>query len=229
MRFQTELVPGVLTRRYKRFLADVVLPDGREVVAHCPNPGAMTGLAEPGTTVWLEPNDDPRKKLKFGWRLTELPGGFACIDTGIANRVVAEALTARQIPALAGYETFRPEVKYDEGSRVDFLLSGGGPDLWLEVKSVTLRRSGTLAEFPDTKTARGAKHLGALARRAAAGDRAMVLYMVMRTDCTEMAVAADIDPGYAAARDIARGVETLCHAAHITGKSVELGQQLPVL
>jgi len=228
MRFQTELVPATLTRRYKRFLADVVLADGREVVAHCPNPGAMTGLAEPGTRVWLEPNDDPRKKLKFGWRLTELTSGFACIDTGIANRVVAEALVAKAIPALAAYDTVKPEVKYDEGSRVDFLLTGGGRDLWLEVKSVTLCRSGKLAEFPDTKTARGAKHLGALARRVAAGDRAAVLYVVMRTDCTQMGVAGDIDPGYAAARDAATGVETLCHAAHIDANSVELARAVPV-
>lgn len=226
MRFQTELVPGALTRRYKRFLADVILPDGREVVAHCPNPGAMTGLAEPGTRVWLEPNDDPRKKLKYGWRLTELNSGLVCIDTGIANRVVAEALESRAIPGLSGYDAVRAEVKYDEGSRVDFLLTGGGADLWLEVKSVTLRRDGTLAEFPDTKTARGAKHLGALARRARAGDRAAVLYIVMRTDCTHMALAADIDPGYAAAHAAAEGVDFLCHAAHITAQDVTIGPRL---
>lgn len=234
MRFQTELVPATLTRRYKRFLADVVLPDGREVVAHCPNPGAMTGLATPGMTVWLEPNDDPKKKLKHGWRLTELGGGdFACIDTGIANRVVAEALAARAIPALAAYDTARAEVKYDEGSRVDFLLTedgpGAGSDLWLEVKSVTLRRTGQLAEFPDTTTARGARHLGALARRVEAGDRAMVLYVVMRTDCTHMTIASDIDPAYAAAHAAAAGVETLCHLAHISGKEVTIGPPLPAL
>ncbi|MEO0937663.1 MAG: DNA/RNA nuclease SfsA [Pseudomonadota bacterium] len=226
MRFQTELVPATLIRRYKRFLADVVLHDGRAAVAHCPNPGAMTGLAEPGTKVWLEPNDDPRKKLKFGWRLTELDSGFVCIDTSIANRVVAEALECGAIPGLGGYDTVRAEVKYDEGSRVDFLLSGAGPDLWLEVKSVTLRRTGQLAEFPDTKTARGAKHLGALARRAQAGDRAAVLYLVMRTDCTEMAIASDIDPAYAAAHAAAAGVEFLCHAAHITAQDVTAGQPL---
>ena len=90
MRFQTTLVPAKLIRRYKRFLSDVVLEaDGDEVVAHCPNPGAMTGLAEPGQRVWLEPNDDPKKKLKFGWRITELSDGqFACIDTSLSNKVV---------------------------------------------------------------------------------------------------------------------------------------------
>lgn len=226
MRFQTELVPGALTRRYKRFLADVVLPDGREVTAHCPNPGAMTGLAEPGMRVWLEPNDDPRKKLKFGWRLTELDSGLVCIDTGIANRVVAEALEDRAIPGLGAYDQVRAEVKYDEGSRVDFLLTGGGPDLWLEVKSVTLCRTGALAEFPDTKTARGARHLGALARRVLTGDKAAVLYLVMRTDCTDMAIAADIDPTYAAAHAAATGVEFLCHAAHITAQDVTVGPRL---
>ncbi|MEM8579276.1 MAG: DNA/RNA nuclease SfsA [Pseudomonadota bacterium] len=227
MRFQTELVPATLVRRYKRFLADVTLPDGREVTAHCPNPGAMTGLAEPGTRVWLEPNDDPRKKLKFGWRLAEVEGGFACIDTGIANRVVAEALGARQIPALQGYDNVRAEVRFDEASRADFLLTGGGPDLWLEVKSVTLMRTPALAEFPDTKTARGAKHQAALARRVAAGDRAAVLYLVMRTDCCAMQVAADIDPAYDAAARQA-GLTTLCHAAQIARDSITLGPALPL-
>jgi len=141
MRFQTPLVPGRLIRRYKRFLSDIALEgDGREVVAHCPNPGAMLGLAEPGMRVWLEPNDDPKKKLKFGWRLVELDGGhMAGIDTAVPNRVVREALLARAIPALAAYDRVKPEVKYGQNSRVDFLLSGDG--LW----RCSMRIAGTSA------------------------------------------------------------------------------------
>ena len=125
MRFQTDLVPARLVRRYKRFLADAILDsNGQEVTVHCPNPGAMLGLAEAGSRIWLEPNDDPRKKLKFGWRLVELGDGhLAGIDTGVPNRVVKEALIAREIPELGSYETIRPEVPYAEKSRVDFLLS----------------------------------------------------------------------------------------------------------
>lgn len=227
MRFQTELVPATLTRRYKRFLADAVMADGREITAHCPNPGAMTGLAVPGSRIWLEPNDDPKKKLKFGWRLAEVAGGFACIDTGLANRVVHEALDARVIPGLGAYDTIRPEVKFGSGNRVDFLLSGGGLDLYLEVKSVTLVRTPGLAEFPDTTTARGAKHQAALAQMVAQGHRAAVLYVVMHAGCRAMALAADIDPAYAAAARAA-GLPTLCHAADISAQGITLGAPLPL-
>lgn len=205
MRFQTPLQPARLIRRYKRFLADMHLPDGREVVAHCPNPGAMTGLAEPGMTCWIEANDDPRKKLKYGWRLVEFPGGLANIDTALPNRIVGEALRAGTIPALAGYTTCRAEVPYGTASRVDFLLSGGpGPDTLVEVKSVTLRREAGWGEFPDCVTTRGAKHLGELAQAAQSGRRAVVLYLLGRTDCTRLRLAADIDPGYARAAAQAR-------------------------
>src|SRR6056297_3176087 len=122
MRFATPLVPGRLKRRYMRFLSDVVLDTGEEVKAHCPNPGSMLGLNAPGTRVWLERNDDPKKKLDWGWRLVELDSGFVTIDTGLANRVVGEALRAGAVPALAGAGRVRAEVKFGTGSRVDFCL-----------------------------------------------------------------------------------------------------------
>ncbi|MCZ4350932.1 DNA/RNA nuclease SfsA [Roseovarius aestuarii] len=232
MRFQTPLVPAVLIRRYKRFLADIRLEDGREVVAHCANPGAMTGLALPGTTIWVESNDDPRKKLDYGWRLTELPcGHMACVDTGAANRVVGAALAKGQIPALAGCDTIRAEQRYGEKSRIDFLLSHDGrPDTYVEVKSVTLSRQSGLAEFPDTVTARGARHLAELARVAQGGQRAVLFYLVQRTDCMATTVAVDIDPAYAAALNAARaaGVEVLAYRAEITPSKITLGCEIPV-
>lgn len=230
MRFQTDLVPARLIRRYKRFLADCTLEDGREVVAHCANPGSMMGLAEPGVKIWLEPNDDPKKKLKFGWRLVDHENGhFIGVDTSLPNKAVRAALEAGEIAALAAYSNVKPEVKYGTNSRIDFLLSDEGlPDAYVEVKSVTLSRTEGLAEFPDSVTARGAKHLGELAEVAGAGHRAVLLYLVQRTDCTHVAMAGDIDPTYAQAHKDATiaGVETLCIGTHITPKGVEIASPL---
>ena len=228
MNFGAPLLPGRLIQRYKRFLADVELDDGRSVTAHCANPGAMTGMAEPGMRVWVEPNDDPKKKLKFAWKVVEVAGGLAGIDTGLPNKVVEEALRAGAIPAFSGYDDIRREVKYGAGSRIDFLLSGAGlPDCFLEVKCVTLRR-GDMAEFPDTKTARGAKHLHELAAMAQGGARAATLYLAHRADCADMRIAGDIDPAYAAAHEDARaaGMETHAFAADVTLTGVTLGAQM---
>ncbi|TDL89214.1 DNA/RNA nuclease SfsA [Meridianimarinicoccus aquatilis] len=234
MRFQTPLVPARLVRRYKRFLADAVLEEtGEEVVAHCPNPGAMLGLREPGLRIWLERNDDPKRKLRYGWRLAELEDGhWAGIDTSVPNRVVREALEARVVAPLAGYGTVKPEVRYGTKSRVDFLLTEPGlPDAYVEVKNVHLRRDGDLAEFPDSVTARGARHLAELSNMAAEGHRAVMLYLVQRTDCARLQMAADLDPAYAAAFDLARstGVEMLCFGTDIDVHGVRFGGQMPVV
>jgi len=243
MRFQTDLVPARLIRRYKRFLADCMLEadtsantfanaseSRREVTAHCANPGSMMGLAEPGTRIWLEPNDDPRKKLNYGWRLVEHENGhFTGVDTSLPNRVLRAALQARGIAALSAYTEVVPEVKYGTNSRVDFLLRGAGlPEAYVEVKSVTLCRTPGLAEFPDSVTARGAKHMADLAEVARAGHRAVLIYLVQRTDCTHVDIAADLDPTYAKAHADATkaGVETLCIGTHITPGGVEIAGPL---
>lgn len=232
MNFSTPLIRATLQRRYNRFLADVTLEDGQTVTAHCPNPGAMLGLKDPGLTVWVEPNDNPKRKLKHAWRLVELPGGhWAGIDTGVPNQVVGEALRARAIPQLAAYSAVRAEVKYGENSRIDFLLTGDGlPDAYVEVKNVHLLRTGTLAEFPDCVTTRGAKHLRELAQMVAQGHRAVMLYLVQRTDCAALDFARDIDPAYGQAFDAARlaGVEALCYDTDIELTGVRLRRALPV-
>ncbi|MBD3664833.1 DNA/RNA nuclease SfsA [Sulfitobacter aestuariivivens] len=233
MRFQTDLVPARLIRRYKRFLADCTLEDGREVTAHCANPGSMMGLAAPGTRIWLEPNDDPKKKLKYGWRLVDHENGhFTGVDTSLPNRALKAALMAREVSALADYTHVRPEMRYGQNSRIDFLLTGDGlPDAYVEVKSVTLNRTPGLAEFPDSVTARGTKHLHELAQMAQAGKRAVLLYLVQRTDCTKFAMAADIDPAYAAAHSAATasGLETLCLGTHITPNAITLDAPLALV
>ncbi len=224
MKFAVPLVPARLIRRYKRFLADCRLEDGREVTAHCANPGSMMGLAVPGEKIWLEPNDDPRKKLKFGWRLVDHENGhFTGVDTSVPNKALRAALEAGEIPELAHYRTVRAEVKYGENSRIDFLLTQPGlADVYVEVKSVTLSRQPGLAEFPDSVTKRGTKHLGELAAMAQQGHRAIMLYLVQRTDCDHFELAADIDPAYAAAFSAAQaqGVERLIYGTRISPRGV---------
>jgi sugar fermentation stimulation protein A len=247
MRFQTPLVPARLIRRYKRFLADCLLEDGREVTAHVANPGSMLGLKDEGLKIWLEPNDDPRKKLKWAWRLIEHPVGqsgnqsgnqsgehpakhFTGVDTSMANRVLKTAFQDGKVPGFDGYAHVRPEVKYGTNSRIDFLLTGGShPDTYVEVKSVTLSRQTGLAEFHDSVTARGAKHLAELAAMAQQGQRAVMLYLVMRTDCTHVKLASDIDPAYAAAFQQAQtaGVEATAISCQLSPHGVSLKTTLP--
>lgn len=189
------------------------------------------GLKDEGMRVWLEGNDDPKKKLDWGWRLAEVSGAFVGIDTGAANNVVGEALRSG-IVELDGYDTIRAEVKYREKSRVDFLLSGDGRrDCYLEVKSVTLMRETGLAEFPDSVTARGAKHLGDLAAMVQQGHRAVLLFLVQRTDCVRVAVAQDLDPTYANAfKDaVDAGVEVMCFACDITPDGITMTDRLPFI
>lgn len=231
MEFPSPLIPARLIKRYKRFLADCTLEDGREVTAHCANPGSMMGLAVPGTKIWLEPNDDPKKKLKFGWRLVDHENGhFTGVDTSVPNRALKAALEAHAFPELGPYDRVRPEVKYGEKSRIDFLLEGEGLT-YVEVKSVTLARHVGLAEFPDSVTARGAKHLVELANMVREGHRAVMFYLVQRTDCERFDLARDIDPTYAAefAKARAAGVEVMCYDTRITPAGVNIGKPLAVL
>lgn len=230
MRFETPLIPARLIRRYKRFLADCRLEDGREVTAHCANPGSMMGLANPGMKIWLEPNDDPKKKLKFGWRLVDHENGhFTGVDTSAPNRALRMALENQEIAELAAYGSVRAEVKYGECSRIDFLLEQPDlPDCFVEVKSVTLCRQPGLAEFPDSVTARGARHLAELAAMVEQGHRAVMLYLVQRSDCDRFDLATDIDPVYAQAFAESReaGVECLIYGTSLSPAGVELAKPL---
>lgn len=234
MEFPTPLIRGRLIRRYKRFLSDILLEDGRTTTAHCPNSGSMLGLQAPGSEVWLARAPDPKRKLPYTWELVRSGGGLVGIHAARANQIAAEAVAQLRIGELRGYDTIRREVPYGTASRVDLLLSGPNrPDCYAEVKNVHLRRdthrSGT-AEFPDSVTKRGAKHLVELATMVRSGARAIMIYVVQRQDCDRFQLAADIDPGYATAFAEARaaGVEAICYACSLTTRGIEISRQLPI-
>jgi sugar fermentation stimulation protein A len=240
MRFACELVPATLIRRYKRFLADVELADGSVVVAHVANPGAMTGLQTTSARVWLSKSPSLTRKLPYSWELVEVDFGsmpeLAGVNTLHPNPIVAEALAAGTIPELASYATLRREVKYGrvlngKGSRVDFLLEDPArPPCYVEVKNVHLMRRPGLAEFPDSVTARGAKHLDELAGMVAAGGRAVMLFVIQIGSADALAIARDIDPAYRRAFDRARaaGVEALAWTCRLTREEIRLDRAVPI-
>ncbi len=234
MDFPSPLLKGTLVKRYKRFLADVILQDGSEVTAHCANPGSMMGLQDPGMTVWLSPSTNPKRKLKYSWEMVEV--GFSPtlvgIHTNITNKLAEEAILSGKIPELAGYTELRREVKYGKNSRIDLLLEDQGKaNCYVEVKSVTLMRQPGLAEFPDAKTVRGAKHLAELSDMVAQGHRAVMLYVVQRADASSFDLCRDIDPSYGQAFDAARaaGVEMSCYHCTLSTRSIEVVKAVPFI
>ena len=224
---------GTLVRRYKRFLADVTLEDGEEITAHVANPGSMLGLKEAGMEVWLSESDNPKRKLKYSWELVRDGKGLVGINTMHPNKIAAEAITAGKIGELTGYSGLRPEVRYGKNSRIDILLTDDKrPDCYVEIKSVTLKRGGkdsVRAEFPDSVTARGTKHLGELSDMVVAGSRAVMFYLVQREDCKIFSIASDIDAAYADALEkaIKQGVEVICYACRLTPSEIIIDHPLP--
>jgi len=235
MNFPSPLIKGTLLKRYKRFLADIDLGN-KVITAHCANPGSMMGLAEPGSSVWLSISDNPKRKLKYSWELLEIDLGqgpvLVGINTAHPNPVVYEAISSGIIKELSGYPAMRREVKYGVNSRIDILLENN--DLkrcYVEIKNVHLMRKSGLAEFPDSVTARGTKHLGELANMVREGHRASMVYLIQRNDGERMALARDIDPVYGEAFDEARkaGVEMLAYRCRLSTQSIEVEYSIPIL
>jgi sugar fermentation stimulation protein A len=229
------LCRGILIRRYKRFLADVRLDDGRLVTATCPNTGSMLGLSEPGSVVWLSESDSPTRKYPFTWELVEADLGRGAmlvgINTGHPNKLVAEALAARRIRALSGYPMLRREVKYGRNSRIDLLLECSRKGLcYVEIKNVHLSRRHGLAEFPDSVTARGVKHLVEMSEMVRQGHRAVMVFLIQRSEARRLALARDIDPGYGAAFDAARaaGVEAIALRCRVGTEEIAVDRPVPI-
>lgn len=235
MRFPSPLQRGRLLRRYKRFLADVALDTGETVTAACPNTGSMLGLTAPGATVWLSRSESPTRKYPHTWELVETDLGegpsLVGINTGHPNRLVAEAIEAARIKALAGYQSLRREVRYGEASRIDVLLEDAGKGrCYVEIKNVHMMRRAGLAEFPDCVTERGAKHLRELSQMVAQGHRAVMLFLIQRTDAKRFALARDLDPHYWETFHMATeaGVEALAFRCRMSAEEIAIDRAVPI-
>jgi len=223
------LIPGILIRRYKRFLADVELIDGRRVVAHCPNSGKMTACCETGRTVYLSRQDSPKRKLKYTWELIQMEGSLVGVNTLTPNRIVASSAAAGAVPELVGYRRVVREVKVGNNSRIDLLLTGDGRrDCYVEVKNCTLVEKGR-ACFPDAVTVRGQKHLAELQQLAASGNRSVMFFLIQRTDAATFRPADHIDPDYGKKLRMAAGggVEILVYDVRIDLRSIRLNRPIP--
>lgn len=227
MRFETELIHGRLIRRYKRFLADVMLDDGKVVTAHCTNSGSMKSCLEPDAEVYLSPASDPKRKTRFTWEMIRINDGWVGINTGNPNKLAFEGVRDQLIPGLQGYTRVKREVKYGD-SRFDLFAENDTEKCFIEVKNVTLKE-GDCALFPDAVTSRGQKHLKTLARVKEEGLRAVMLYIVQRADVKCFAPAETIDPAYAATlRDVnAKGVEVIVMQAGVTPRGIDFTGLLP--
>ncbi len=226
------MIPGSLIKRYKRFLADIELDDGRVITAHTPNTGSMLGCCEPGSRVWLSDSGNPERKYPLSWELVEAaPGILVGINTVLPNKLVEEGIRNGVIKELQGYDGIRREVRYGaENSRIDLLLEDAGkPACYVEVKNVTLAQDGT-GYFPDAVSARGSKHLRELAEVVAAGKRGIILFCVQRKDVSEVRPADTIDSKYGNTlrQVIDAGVEAIAWRADVTPEEVRLDKSLPV-
>ena len=225
MRFPSPLAEARLERRYKRFLADVTFADGRKATVHCPNPGSMTGLKSPGLRCWVSESSNPKRKLKHTLELVEADGTLVGINTGAPNKLAEEAIRAGVIRELAGYDTLKREVRYGANSRIDLLLeTKGASPAYVEVKNCHMMRTPGLAEFPDSVTVRGTKHLRELAAMKAQGARAVQLFIIQRNDCDTLSPARDIDPAYANAlfKAVEAGVEVFAYACEATIEAIKV-------
>ncbi len=222
-----KLIHGKLIKRYKRFLADIILENGDEITAHVPNSGAMTSCIEQNCDVWLSFHDNPKRKLKYTLELTKMGENLICTNTGVANKIAIEAIQNGVIKELQGYENLKPEQKYGQNSRIDILLENKNEKCFVEVKSVSLRIDDYLA-FPDAVTSRGTKHLNELAQMVKDGHRAVMLYVIQRTDNLPFRLANEIDKKYFEAfKEVTKnGVEVLVYQSHISLEKIYLKKAL---
>jgi sugar fermentation stimulation protein A len=224
-----DLIPGVLVKRYKRFLTDIRLKDGQRITAHCPNTGSMRGCCEPERPVYVSFHDNPKRKLKYTWELIEMADSLVGVNTQIPNRLVFHSIQNNLIPELIGFKQIKREVRAGNHTRFDLCLSNGPKtSCYVEVKNCTLVEDG-LASFPDAVTSRGLKHLLELQKQVAQGNQGVIFFLVQRMDAKSFSPADHIDPAYGRAlrEAVINGVKMLVYDVSIDLKSVCLNRSLP--
>ena len=227
MKFLPPLKKATLIQRYKRFLADIKLPCGKEKTIHCANTGAMTGCGSKGDTIWYSTSNNPKRKYPNSWEITQNSEGHKiCVNTARANQLAIEAIKSNRVKELLGYQEIETEVNYGiENSRIDILLkSENEPNCYIEVKSVTLMNEDGQGYFPDTVTTRGQKHLRELTEVALSGSRAVLFFTVLHSGIEKVAPAHHIDAKYSQLLNYAieHGVEVLCYKAEYSADEIEL-------
>ncbi|MGK0296807.1 MAG: sugar fermentation stimulation protein A [Gammaproteobacteria bacterium] len=233
MKFNNKLVEGILVKRYKRFLADVILKNGNIITVHTPNTGAMTGCSVPGSRVWIQDSGNSKRKYPYGWELVETsPGVLTGVNTIMANKLIHEAINSGRIVELQNIKSIKPEVSYGkEKSRIDFLIqSENAQDCYVEVKSVTLVKD-KIAYFPDAVSKRGSKHLRELINIVREGHRGVIIYCIQRNDAEFLSPADLIDPEYGILlrEAISAGVEAIAYKAIVSPLELVITDSVPVI
>ena len=227
MNFEKTLIPGELVKRYKRFFVDVKIHN-TIVTAHCPNTGSMFGLLNKGNKVWLSKNDNPKRKLKYTLQIIEQKNKKVGINTHLTNKIVYEALTDKRIESFKNFDNIQTEVKFGENTRFDFFLSTKKQKVFIEVKNVTLSRTEGVAEFPDTITSRGQKHINELVKANKEGYQVYILYVIQRDDCQKFEIAKDIDSKYyeLLEKAVKKNLKVLCYDCKFTSKGIKLNHEI---
>ena len=227
MKFKERLLQGALVKRYKRFFADIKYKN-KIITAHCPNTGSMMGLLDKGNKVWFSVSDNIDRKLKYTLEIIEVGKKKVGINTLLTNKIVSEALNKKKIKKLIKFNNIKPEIKFSDKTRFDFLLSNNKKKCFLEVKNVTLVRKNKIAEFPDAVTSRGKKHLNELMRAKKEGYESYLLYLIQRNDCESFKIAKDIDEDYnnVFVKALKAGVKILCYNCKLNNKEIKLHNQI---
>jgi len=227
MKFNKKLLQGTLIKRYKRFFVDIEY-QGKTITAHCPNSGSMMGLLSKGNVIWFSESDNPKRKLKYTLEIIKVDNALVGINTQLTNKIVLEALRQKKIKKLTKFNNIKTEVKFSDKTRFDFLISNNSRKCFLEVKNVTLVRKKNIAEFPDSITSRGTKHLKQLIKARKKGFESYILYLVQRESCQSFKIAKDIDQEYKITFDKAlkNGVKILCYNCKLTNEEIKLNSQI---